>query len=246
MATSIPHRDRSPRRLAGASLWALIGTAIVAVAAAIFFGSRSSAFHARAIEVVGAAHLSRAEVVAAAGVSRQTNVLWFDEGAVVRRLEGEPWIASADVGLALPWTIRITVIERTPVAVASAGADAILVAGDGTALGPATRSGDLPRIRLPLGPTFEGLHASPAAAAAAVGALAPEVRDRISWVTVLADGIIQMRLEGGVTVRYGTASDIRRKAETLEQILAWAEAEGQTITMVNVVAPDLPAVKLAA
>ena len=222
-----------------------MAAATVAVATGIFLGSRSSAFHARGIDVVGASHLSRGELVATAGVSRQTNVLWFDQGAVERRLEREPWIASADVGISLPWTIRITVVERTPVAIASGVAGEMLVAGDGTSLGPATRSGGLPRIRLPIGPTFERLDVSPAPAATAIGALAPEVRARLASVTVLADGTLEMRLEGGVSVHYGLASELERKAHALEQILAWAEEEGETLTVVNVVAPDLPAVKLA-
>ena len=245
MAISIPPRDRPSRRLARVRVWLLLIPAIAAVSTGAFVLSRSSVFHARGVEVVGASHLSRAEIVATAEVSRQTNVLWFDQGAVEARLEDEPWIASADVAVSLPWTIRITVVERVPVAVASDGVGEILVAGDGTALGPARRAGGLPRIRLPVAPTFEGLHTSPAPAAAAIGAMAPDLRDRLTSITVLADGTLQMRLRGGVAVRYGAASEIRRKAAALEQILAWAEEEGDLLAVVNVVAPDLPAVKLA-
>lgn len=245
MAISIPPRDRPPRRVGGVRLWLLLIPAIVAVSAGVIVLSRSPVFHARDVEVVGASHLSRSEIVATAEVSRQTNVLWFGQGAVEERLEDQQWIASADVGVSLPWTITITVVERVPVAVASDGVGDVLVAGDGTVLGPARRAGGLPRIRLPVGPTFEGLYTSPAPAAAAIGAMGPELRDRLASVTVLADGTLQMRLRGGVAVRYGAASEIRRKAAALQQILAWAEEEGDILAVVNVVAPDLPAVKLA-
>jgi cell division septal protein FtsQ len=223
----------------------LVGAAVAAIAATAFFASRSSVFHARGIEVVGASHLSRAEVVATAGVSRQTNVLWFDQEAVERSLERDPWVASADVGVSFPWDIRIAIVERIPVAIASSEVGDILVAGDGTQLGPAGRSGGLPRIRLPLAPVFEGLRASPAGAATAVGALAPEIRGRVSSVTVLADGTLRMRLDGGVIIRYGSASGLQRKADAIGQILTWAASEGERLVLVNVVAPDLPAVKLA-
>ena len=245
MAISIPLRDSPSRRVAKVRLWLLLIPAIVAASTGVLVLSHSSLFHARGVEVVGASHLSRAEIVAAAEVSRQTNVLWFDQGAVEGRLELEPWIASADVGVSLPATITITVVERVPVAVASDGFGDLLVAGDGTVLGPALRAGGLPRIRLPVAPTFEGLHASPAPAAAAIGAMAPELRDRLSTVTVLADGTLHLRLRGGVAVRYGAPSEIRRKAAALQEILAWAEDEGDVLAVVNVVAPDLPAVKLA-
>jgi cell division protein FtsQ len=210
----------------------------------LIVATRSSAFHAREVEVVGAAHLSRAEIVAAAGVSRQTNVVWFDESAVEARLERLPWVASADVGIAFPLSIRITVTERVPIAVASDGLRETLVAGDGTLLGPADRPGGLPRIRLPSTPVFEGPPASPAPAARALAAMAPGLRSRLSSVTVLADGTLELRLEG-VVVDYGAASEPRAKAEALERVLAWAAGEGAALATVNVVAPELPAVKLA-
>ncbi len=244
MAISIPRRDRRSPRPRGVKLWLPVAAAVATVAAGAFFVSRSSAFHARGIDVVGAAHRSRGEIVAAAEVSRQTNVLWFDEAAVETRLEADPWIASADVGISLPWTIQITVVERAPVAVAIGDAGEILVAADGTELGPTSRTGGLPRIRLPIGPTFEGLHASPGPAARAIGVMAPELRATVASVVVAADGTLQMRLRGGVSIRYGSASELRRKAAALDQILAWAEAEGESLATVNVVAPGLPAVKL--
>jgi len=244
LAISIPPRDRRPRRLHGVKRWLPVAAAAAALAAAAFFVSRSSVLHARGIEVLGGAHRSRAEIVAAAEVSRQTNVLWFDEAAVETRLEADPWIASADVGVSLPWTIEITVVERTPVAVATGAVGEVLVAADGTELGPASHSGGLPRIRLPIGPTFEGLHASPGPAARAIGAMGPDLRAKVASVTVAADGTLQVRLLGGVGIRYGSASELRRKAAALDRILAWAEAEGQSLATVNLVAPDLPAVKL--
>jgi cell division protein FtsQ len=219
--------------------------AIAAMLVGGLFLSRSSALHARAIDVTGASHLSRAQVVAAAQVSLRSNVLWFDQDAAEARLEMNPWVQAADVGLSLPWTIQITIVERTPVAVAMEGARTILVAGDGTLLGPATRAGALPRITLPTAPVFEGLTVSPAPAARAVGSFDADLRSQVANLTVGSDGTLAIRLHGGVTVEYGSASEVRRKAEALRRILDWAEREGAILRTVNVVAPDLPAVRLA-
>jgi cell division septal protein FtsQ len=131
------------------------------------------------------------------------------------------------------------------VAVALVAGREILVAGDGTALGPAARPGSLPRIELPTAPVFEGLSASPAPAARAIGSMDADLRSRITNLTVGGDGSIAIRLHGGVAIRYGDASELRRKAETLRRILDWAEQEGAILQTVNVVAPDLPAVRLA-
>jgi cell division protein FtsQ len=246
LAISIPLRGEPAARFGGLRITLLAATAVAVLAAAAFFLSRSSVLHARDVEVTGSAHLSRAEVVAAAGVSKASNVVWLDEGAIERRLEAEPWVAAADVSVSFPWTIRIEIVERAPVAVATDGISEILVAKDGTVLGAADRTRGLPRIELAATAAVEGARESPRGAAAAIGAMGPELRAEVASVTVLVDGGLELRLRGGLTVRYGAAVDHRRKAAALADILAWAEAEGERLAVVNVVAPGLPAVRLAA
>jgi cell division protein FtsQ len=227
------------------ALWLLVAAAIVAVGAGAFFLSRSSVFHARGVDVTGAAHLARADVVRIAGVSTATNIVWLDEGLVERRLESDPWIAHADVHVALPWTIEIVLTERSPVAVANDGVREILVAGDGTALGLADRTRGLPEISLPSRLALDGSSESPSGAALALGAMSPELRAEVTSVTVQIGGALEMRLRGGISVRYGGAWEPRRKAAVLQRVLAWAQAEGERVASVNVVSPAAPAVKLA-
>ncbi|MGZ8626635.1 MAG: cell division protein FtsQ/DivIB [Actinomycetota bacterium] len=224
----------------------LIAAAVLALSVGAFLVSRSSALHARAVEVTGASHLSRSSVLATSGVSTRTNVLWLDEGAIERRLASDPWITGADVRVAFPWTVEIAIVERSPIAVATDGLHQTLVAADGTALGTATRTRGLPRIELGATTAVEGIHESPVGAAAALGAMAPELRARVASVGVLIDGTLELRLRGGVTVRYGTATEVRSKAATIERILAWAEEEGEALRLVTVVSPDRAAVKLVA
>jgi cell division protein FtsQ len=245
LAISIPSAGEPVGRLDGLKLPLLVATAVAVLGTAGFLLSRSSVFHARGVVVGGAAHLSRAEIVDVAGVSRVTNVLWLDEGAAEGRLEAEPWVAAADVRVSFPWTIEIEVVERAPVAVATDGVGLVLVAGDGTVLGIADRTRGLPRIELPAAGLVEGARESPRGAAAALGAMPPALRAEVATVSVLVDGGLELRLRGGVTVRYGAASEHRRKSETLVDILTWADAEGERIALVNVVAPGLPAVRLA-
>lgn len=246
MAISIPLRaDARGRRAVDPRVWLLAGVAIVALAVGGFFLSRSGVLHARGVDVIGASHLGRADVVETAGVSTETNVLWLDEGAVERRLEANPWIADADVRVVLPWTIELSIVERFPVAVATDGMHQTLVAGDGTVLGSAGRVAGLPRIELLATGALEGARESPRVAAVAVGAMSPELRAEVGEVRVLVDGTLEIRLRGGVIVRYGSGVDARRKASAIGRILAWAEEHGERLAAVNVVAPDRPAVKLA-
>ena len=225
-------------------LLALAAAAVLAVTVGAFFASRSSWMHARGIEVDGASRLPRAQVVDAAGVSLATNVLWLDEGAVERRLEAVPWIADAEVRVALPWTIEIAVVERAPVAIPSDGLREVLVAPDGTTLGPADGTRGLPRIQLSPPAASGGAVQSARGAAVALGAMDPELRAEVASVTVLVDGSLEMRLRGGVSVRYGESVDVRRKAALLERILRWASRDGEWLAAVSVVAPGHPAVRL--
>jgi cell division protein FtsQ len=246
------HRPLTRRR-------SLLGFAVLlALGIGTLFLSRSSIVHARSIEVSGNARLSRGDVVARAGVSRATNVVWLDESSVERHLEADPWIAEADVRVTFPATIRIDLVERVPVAIASDGIARTLVAADGTPLGPPARTRGLPRIELPVtsvvdarpplggaAPVLAGPRPSPSGAATAIGAMRPQVRASIVSVGVGADGTLDLRLEGGVTVRFGSAADPAAKARTLARILAWAEASGAEIAHVDVAAPLAPAVRLA-
>jgi cell division protein FtsQ len=209
---------------------------VVATAALVVGGfvlSRSSFVHARGVEVSGADHLSRAEVVALADVSKTTNVVWLDEGGIEQRLEADPWVADAEIDVALPATIRIRVLERVPVAVVTDGLQRTLVAADGTPLGPAVRVRDLARIDLPMAPGVDGRAwpsgvtdvphgARPSAegAAAALGAMSPGLRADVVSVKVLSDGSMTLRLASGLHVRYGEAAAPAAKAQTLERILA--------------------------
>jgi cell division protein FtsQ len=252
--TFLPERIRWP---ALSVRPAVLVVAAAALAVGGFFLSRSSFAHARGVEVIGADHLSRAEVVALADVSKATNVVWLDEGAIERRLEADPWVADAEIDVALPATIRIRIAERVSVAVVSDGLERTLVAADGTLLGPASRVRDLPRIDLPMAASIDGRAwpsavtavphgARPSAegAAAALGAMSPGLRADVVSVKVLSDGSMTLRLAAGLHVRYGGAAAPAAKAQTLERILAWGRATGERIANVNVVSPRTPAVRL--
>ncbi|MEX0743849.1 MAG: FtsQ-type POTRA domain-containing protein, partial [Actinomycetota bacterium] len=127
--TLLAERIRRP-----VAVWRPGVVGLVAVAAIVggFFLSRSSFAHARGIEVSGTDHLSRSDIVGLAAVSKETNVLWFDDGSIERSLETHPWVAEAEVDVALPATIRIEIVERVPVAVVNDGLARTLVAADGT------------------------------------------------------------------------------------------------------------------
>lgn len=205
--------------------------------------SRSSVFDVRRFQVSGAEHLQRARVLAVAGITRSTNVLWLDEGAAARRLEAEPWVADADVRVTFPLTIDITVTERWPVAVAR-GNVVSLMAADGTSLGSGRAPRGLPVIDLGAWAPIEGVRPSPVGAARVLGAMTPALRAQVARVRVLLDGTLELRLRDGPTVRFGTPEDARRKVGAIEGLLRWARTEGTEIRTMSVVSAWAPAATL--
>ncbi len=249
METSIWHRIDLGALARSRRAWAVGAVALAVIGTATFLLSRSSVFHVRHVEVTGAAHRSRADIVRLSGVARATNALWLDERAVELRLEQDPWIASAMVSTSFPWTVHVEVTERTPSAVVDHGTDRLLLATDGTPLGLAGRVSRLPLIvplmmMTPVG-ALEVEPPSLQPAARAIGALPPEILARVRQVLVSLDGKLELRLRGGPRVEFGTATEIVAKARAIASILAWSDDEAQPLAILNVVAPGAPAVSPA-
>ena len=206
-------------------------SALVLAAVAV---SRTSLLAVRTIDVTGASHLTTARVIARAHIDGSTNALWLDEHAVERRLERHPWISEAYVSVALPSIVRISIVERTPVAVAANRFGRLYIAADGTSLGRATDDSGLPLIE----------SAGRDVAAAALAAMPVAVRSAVESVEYRDDGSLEARLHDGVTVSYGPADRLVAKGLVVERILAWAEESGEPLDSVDVTAPGSPAVAL--
>lgn len=219
---------------------------IVGLAAALGVGlvafTRSSFFDVRGIEVVGNASLSRAAIVDRSGIEAGTNAIWLDEGTIAERLEGSEWIRDVDVSVRLPWTIRVSVKERRPVAVVHRGSGPILVAGDGVLLGAADGASRFPRIEAPgsrLGPRRAVALSGPARAAAA---LPRRIRNEVLQVVVGPSGTIELVLRGGLRVELGAPTDLEAKVGVLQDVLRWTAAAEEAIDRIDVSAPMAPAV----
>lgn len=254
MAMSISRSAESLPRPAGLGRSASVPrawriAAAVATAAALVAGiplvARSSVFHVRHVAVNGVAHLRTGDVVRRSGITEATNVLWVNEVAVESRLEEEPWIASASVRTSFPSSVEISVTERNPVAVAMGPSGRLLVAGDGTVLGPALRSDRFPRIVAARVSAQFPAGAPLAAPARAVAALAAAGFSRMRTITVAEDGTLEVRLADGTTVLLGRTVELGRKVRALGSLLAWASSRSLGLRSVDVSAPSAPAVVLA-
>jgi cell division protein FtsQ len=229
----------------GRRLVVTVLAAAVAIAAASLLVSRSSLLHLRHLEVVGTSSLTRAEVVRLAALSSSTNVLWFDPRAVERRLESDPWVATATVSRRLPGTIRISVVERSPVAMIRDERGFTLLAADGVALSTVEADPALPEIVVVAGSSARsGIAQAQAAAATAIAGLDGGRRSAVRRAVVWA-GAVTVKLDGGTRVEFGEPIGIEAKVAAARRILRWATAQRASVASVNVIAPDSPTATFA-
>ena len=197
-------------------------------------------FRLRDIHVEGTQSLRPGEVITRAGIGSGTNVFHLDTGSIVTALEADPWIRSATVERHLPGSVVITVQERTPIARALVGTSSTVVAGDGTVLPGAAATG-LPEIRASVGELTDD---DRTAATAALEAIPPVVRARVSAVVAEPTGSLVMDLAGGLTVRYGVGGDQVAKATALRSVLAWASRVHVALAQIDLSVPQAPSATL--
>ena len=163
-------------------------------------------FRVRSVRVEGVRHLSAEEVERAAAVPPGAN-LWDDLAPVAARVRAHPLVKDVEVGRRFPGTLRLSVVEREPVALLPTPTlEPVDVEGRRLPLDPARLRLDLPVLR----PARSGAAAAaPAAIAAAAREIArlaeaePDLWSNLSVVTAegsryavldLRDPAVRMRV----------------------------------------------------
>ena len=230
----------APARRIGAKGLAAILAGLVVVVTSTWWVTNSPLFDMRTLRITGTHHLSLSAVAREAGLDGRTNVLWLSADAVATRLQSNPWILSADVSRVLPSTVKVAIRERTPVAVVSG--PSLLVAADGTVLGPARGRSDLPLIDVS-GVSVGGRVPSGLPALAVARTLPPEMRGLVQQVSQDSTMGLTLLLRDGARAIYGDSSQALAKAVALEAVMSWAEAHKVQPASIDVRAPDVPALR---
>jgi cell division protein FtsQ len=226
--------------------WVLaLALAALLVASAVWVAG-SPVFRLRDLRVVGARHLSEADVRRLSGLSSSTNVLWISGSDLARRLERSPWVRSASVSRHLPAEVVVSIQERLPVArVAVPGGGFVAVSGDGVVLPAVGGGGAVPileRTNPPIGPAPRAAAlAGLGSALQAVAALPPTVRMQVSTAAERPDGTVTLTLERGTVVTFGDASQAAEKGRVLRSLLMWSSGHGVNPATIDLQAPSAPA-----
>jgi cell division protein FtsQ len=113
----------------------------VAAAIAVFRDARdwaanSAGLRIEAVALTGNQHVSREEVLAIAGITGTTSLLFLDAEQARERLKANPWIADATVLKLYPRELQITLKEREAFALWQKAGLVSVIAADGTVLEP--------------------------------------------------------------------------------------------------------------
>lgn len=133
------HFARLAKRLTGtfAVLRLVLGIVVVVGASAgVAWAARryvltSPRFAVKTIAIEGAVRTTPERIAEAGGVAVGDNVLAADLEIVARKIEAEPWVASAQVQRKLPGTLSIQVVEHEPFVVVALDGDPFLATRDG-------------------------------------------------------------------------------------------------------------------
>jgi cell division protein FtsQ len=128
---------------------ALVAAGAAAIGAAGTAAVRSNALAIDRVAVHGNVRLSTGEVEGLLGGLRGHNLLSADLERARQRLLDSPWVADARLRRVLPSTVDVTIVERTPMAVARIGRQLYLVDATGVIIdeyGAQYASFDLPIV----------------------------------------------------------------------------------------------------
>jgi cell division protein FtsQ len=194
----------------------------------------SSVLGLQRIEVNGAHRVSVATVESAADVATGTPLARIDLGAVERRIEQIPAVASATVHRGWPHSLVISVTERTPLAAVHEHGRWWLMDRTGALFGSsASPNPGEPIVEIDGGPGPQTLRE----AAGVLGLLPADVSALTKRVSASSVDSITLHLTDGAQVRWGSAADGAQKAAVLRALLRHKAA------FYDVSIPSQPAIK---
>jgi cell division protein FtsQ len=158
--------------------------------------ARAVGFGIDDVQVVGAKQVSRADALAAAGITPSTSLLLLDAEATRERLQQNPWIAEASVRKFYPGRLLIAIKERDGFAIWQRDGKLEVISRDGTVIGADARA------HLRDFPLVVGAGADKRAA----GFLAlverfPAIRAEVAAAVLVAERRWNLRLKNGIDLK---------------------------------------------
>jgi cell division protein FtsQ len=195
----------------------------------------SSLAAVRDVEVTGSTSSEESRVRAALdSAARDMTTLHVREEALRGAVAQYSSVAGLEVEADFPHTLRIRVLEHTPVAVLVTGDREIAASGDGLLLRGVVADGDLPVIKMDAPPAGDRVGNRNTRTALAIAAAAPDLlRRRIDRLWTGPRGMM-LALVDGPDLIFGDASEARRKWLAATRVLADPSSAGATYLDVRI------------
>lgn len=179
----------------------------------LYFSSLLKVHH---VGISGEQIVSATDIRKAADVSMNAPLIEADLGKIRARVEAIPAVATASVSRAWPQTVSITVTERVPVAVVSAGQGLQDIDATGVVFSTlSARPAGLPMITL-----AGSVDRSALLNAATVAASLPSsILSQVTSITVRTMDDIRLDLSGGRWIQWGNSNDSATKAQVAVALL---------------------------
>lgn len=193
----------------------------------------SSVLAVERVQVSGVRTVSADRITGAAVVPVGEPLASVDVDEIRRRVEDVPVVARADISRSWPHTVSIEVTERTPVAaVRGGGAGYRLIDADGVMYRTVSDPRDLPVMSA-------GEHPRAAVEGAAVLAALPRsLAKRVAEVEATTMDSIELHLQDGRTVVWGSAERSALKAQVLGALIE------RKASVYDVSVPGVPTVRV--
>jgi cell division protein FtsQ len=201
--------------------------------------ANAAGFRVAEVAIAGRRLLTDQEVLAAAGVTRETTLLFLDAAEARTRITASPWIAEATVRKLYPGRLEIEITERVPFALWQTDGKINIISADGTVLAPLT---DRRFVALPL---VVGRGAEKKAR----GFLAildrhPAIRTEVRAAILVGERRWNLKLKNGVDVRLPELNPEGGLA-TLARLARDRQLLTRDITAVDLRLPDRVSVRLS-
>jgi cell division protein FtsQ len=202
-------------------------------------GGNALGFRIAEVALAGHRQVTREEVLAHAGVTGRSSLLFLDAADMRARLKTMPWVADATVLKFYPDRLQIEVTERTPFALWQKDGRVSIIAKDGTVLEPfvASRFVSLPLV---VGRGAE----SRASEFLALLDRYPVIRGAVRASVFVAERRWNLRLKNGIDVRL-PETEIERALDTLATLDRERKLLSRDVTAIDLRLADRITVRLS-
>lgn len=209
-------RRRRARRWRRVRRWLLALLLLALVLAGLWVVFFSSYLTAERVQVTGSGTVPVGTIERTARVPLHTPLVRVDLTTIEHRVEKLPPVRSARVSRSWPHTVRISVSQRVPVAVISHGGGLQALDDQGVLFGHyAKQPPRLPLVRSGPDARTDAL----AEGAKILGALPPGLLHRVATLQVNSIDQIELQLDGGRVVHWGSSADSAEKARVAVVLL---------------------------